>query len=406
MKSDTHVLLARQPIYNTKLEISAYELLFRSHYSSEVADFACGDKATGQVLLNAFGEAGLETICGKHPAFINFTKNLILELPPFDPDQYVIEILEDIEVDNQLIAALQKAKEQGARLALDDFILNQNSAPLLHMVDIVKIDVLALSKSQIEQFARVFIPRKLTLLAEKVETHEMYEFCKDLGFELFQGYFLSKPQNIQGHAIPDNKLIVLKLLKEIQDPEVTAAKLTDTLSQDPQMGYKLLKLVNSAAFARIQKCTSLQQAITLLGFNHIRSWVSLIALGNLEDKPLALRQTSLERAIICQKLGEKISGFSVYDYYTVGLFSLLDAFIDRPILEIIKSLNLPDAMVEALINNQGPLGLALHTAKCFQEARLDELREDQLSQYGLDIDCMNELYKQSLIESDQQVASL
>lgn len=406
MTSDNHVLLARQPIYNTKLEISAYELLFRSHYNSEVADFACGDKATGQVLLNAFGEAGLETICGKHPAFINFTKNLILELPPFDPDQYVIEILEDIEVDDQLIEALHKAKKQGARLALDDFILNQNSAPLLHMVDIVKIDVLALSKKQIEQFAKVFIPRKLVLLAEKVETHEMFEFCKNLGFELFQGYFLSKPQNIKGRAIPDNKLIVLKLLKEIQDPDITAEKLTDTLSQDPQMGYKLLKLVNSAAFARVQKCTSLQQAITLLGFNHIRSWVTLIALGNLEDKPLALRQTSLERAIICQKLGEKIGGFSVYDYYTVGLFSLLDAFIDRPILEIIKSLNLPDTMVEALIDNQGSLGLALHTATCFQEARLDDVKKDELSQYGLDIDGMNELYKQSLIESDLQVASL
>lgn len=406
MSQDTHVLLARQPIYNTQLEIAAYELLFRSHTHSEGADFVCGDKATSQVLLNAFGEAGLEAVCGKHPAFINFTKNLILELPPFDPEQYVIEILEDIEVDAKLIDALTHAKAKGARLALDDFILDHNSAPLLHLVDIVKIDVLALTLPQIERFAKVFIPRKLTLLAEKVETHEMYEFCKGLGFELFQGYFLSKPQNIEGHAVPDNKLVVLKLLKQVQDPEITASKLTDALSQDPQMGYKLLRLVNSAAFARVQKCTSLQQAITLLGFNHIRSWVVLIALGNLEDKPLALRQTSLERAIICQKLGGHIGDFSIYDYYTVGLFSLLDAFIDRPILEIIKSLNLPSAMVKALMNNQGTLGLALHTAKCLQEARLDELQEEKLKHHGLDLDTLNELYKQSLIESDQQAESL
>ncbi|MFY0699410.1 MAG: HDOD domain-containing protein [Bermanella sp.] len=406
MSQDTHVLLARQPIYNIQLEIAAYELLFRSHTHSEGADFVCGDKATSQVLLNAFGEAGLEAVCGKHPAFINFTKNLILELPPFDPEQYVIEILENIEVDAQLIDALTHAKAKGARLALDDFILDHNSAPLLHLVDIVKIDVLALTLPQIERFAKVFIPRKLTLLAEKVETHEMYEFCKNLGFELFQGYFLSKPQNIKGHAIPDNKMVVLKLLEKVQDPEITAAKLTDLLSQDPQMGYKLLRLVNSAAFARVQKCTSLQQAITLLGFNHIRSWVVLIALGNLEDKPLALRQTSLERAIICQKLGKEIGEYSVYDYYTVGLFSLLDAFIDRPILEIIKSLNLPSNMVKALMNNQGSLGLSLHTAKCLQEARLDDLKEEKLREYGLDLDALNELYKQSILESDQQAESL
>ena len=406
MSSNTHILLARQPIYNQNLEISAYELLFRSHSQSEEAQFTCGDKATSQVLLNAFGEAGLESLCGQHPAYINFTKKLILDLPSFDPEHYVIEILENIEVDNELIEALTKAKKQGSRLALDDFILDHNSAPLLHLVDIVKVDVLALTKLQIERFAKVFIPRKLTLLAEKVETHEMYEFCKGLGFELFQGYFLSKPQNIEGHAIPDNKLVVLNLIAKLQQPDVSAAELTDTLSRDPQLGYKLLKLVNSAAFARIQKCSSLQQAITLLGFRHIRSWVTLIALGNLEDKPLALRQTSLERAIICQKLGEKIGEHSVFDYYTVGLFSLLDAFIDRPILEIIKSLKLPNNMVKALMNNQGTLGLALHTAKCFQEARLDDLELEKLESYGLDLETMNELYKQSLIESDAQAESL
>lgn len=406
MSPNSHVLLARQPIYNKNLEISAYELLFRSHSQSDEAQFTCGDKATSQVLLNAFGEAGLESLCGQHPAYINFTKKLIMDLPSFDPAHYVIEILENIEVDNELIAALTQAKAQGSRLALDDFILDHNSAPLLHLVDIVKVDVLALTKLQIERFAKVFIPRKLILLAEKVETHEMYEFCKGLGFELFQGYFLSKPQNIEGQAIPDNKLVVLNLIAKLQEPDVSAAELTDTLSRDPQLGYKLLKLVNSAAFARIQKCTSLQQAIALLGFRHIRSWVTLIALGNLEDKPLALRQTSLERAIICQKLGEKIGDHSVFDYYTVGLFSLLDAFIDRPILEIIKSLKLPNSMVKALMNNQGTLGLALHTAKCFQEARLDDLELEKLESYGLDLETMNELYKQSLIESDAQAESL
>ncbi|MFY0639536.1 MAG: HDOD domain-containing protein [Bermanella sp.] len=406
MSTNSHVLLARQPIYNKNLEISAYELLFRSHSQSEEAQFTCGDKATSQVLLNAFGEAGLESICGQHPAYINFTKKLIMDLPSFDPENFVIEILENIEVDNELITALTKAKEQGSRLALDDFILDHNSAPLLHLVDIVKVDVLALTKLQIERFAKVFIPRKLILLAEKVETHEMYEFCKDLGFELFQGYFLSKPQNIEGQAIPDNKLVVLNLIAKLQEPDVSAAELTETLSRDPQLGYKLLKLVNSAAFARIQKCTSLQQAIALLGFRHIRSWVTLIALGNLEDKPLALRQTSLERAIICQKLGEKIGEHSIFDYYTVGLFSLLDAFIDRPILEIIKSLKLPNNMVKALMNSQGTLGLALHTAKCFQEGRLDDLKIEKLASYDLDLETMNKLYKQSLIESDAQAESL
>lgn len=406
MNTQGHALLARQPIYNRKLEIAAYELLFRADKNSVQATFTDGDSATSQVLLNAFGEAGLESLCGKHPAFINFTKKLILESPPFDPKQYVIEILEDIQVDDALIEALKTAKQLGAKLALDDFILDHNSAPLLHLVDIVKVDVLALTKQQIERFAKVFLPRKLKLLAEKIETHEMYEFCKELGYEYFQGYFLSRPQIIEGRAIPENKLVVLQLLRELQQPDISVESMTKTLSQDPQMGYKLLKLVNSAAFARIQKCSSLQQAVTMLGLNHIRSWAGLLALGSLEDKPLALRQASLERAILCEKLGTKLGGFPAHEYYTVGLFSLLDAFLDRPILEIIKSLNLPENMEDAILCKNGNLGLALDTAKCFQKGQLQDLQIDKLTAKGLDLAEMNELYKESLIESDQQISDI
>lgn len=402
MSNQQHVLLARQPIYNKKLEIHAYELLFRSNLMADSANFTCGDKATSQVLLNAFGEVGLSKICGNHKAYINFTKNLILELPPFDPSQFVIEILEDIEVDQTLIDALSAAKKRGSSLALDDFILNHNSAPLLHMVDVVKIDVLAMSRQHIERFAKAFIPRNIILLAEKIETHEMFEFCKDLGFELFQGYFLSKPQNIEGQSIPENKVIVLKLLKDVQDQNISASDLAETINQDPQISYKLLKLVNSAAFTRMQTCTSLQQAITLLGLKQLRSWVTLIALGNLEDKPAALHQASLERAVICQRLGEKIGGDSVFDYYTVGLFSLLDAYFDRPLLGIIKGLNLPETMIKAILNEQGGLGLALHSAKCFQKGKLDELKTIKLEQYNLSIEEINQLYKECIMESDAQ----
>jgi len=406
MQSSSQALLARQPIYNQALEVYAYELLFRGDASSLNAEFSCGDKATSQVILNAFGEAGLESICGQHPAFINFTKNLILDLPPFDPKHYVIEILEDIEVDDDLISALKAAKKAGAQLALDDFILDKNSAPLLTMVDIVKVDVLALTHEQIERFAKVFIPRNLVLLAEKVETHEMYQFCKDLGFQLFQGYFLSRPQIVEGKSMPDSKVVVLRLIKEMQDPEISVTQLTQILSQDPQMSYKLLKLVNSAAFARISKCTSLQQAITLLGLAHIRSWATLLALGNLDDKPMALRQASLERAILCEKIGREMKEFPAHDYYTVGLFSLLDAFLDRPILEIIKSLQLPSNMEEALVSGNSSLGLSLDTARCFQEGRLADIQTERLIQYGLDVETMDQLYKASLQEADQQVHAL
>ena len=287
MSSSTgqEALLARQPIYNRNLDIRGYELLFRGATPFDTNDQFDGDSATSRVLLNAFGEVGLEDICGPHPALINFTRNLILNLPPFDPKRYVIEILEDIQPDATLISALEDAKKAGAKLALDDFVLNHNSAPLLHLVDMIKVDVLQLSKDQIKRYADVFVPRKILLLAEKVESHDMYEYCASLGYHYFQGYFLSRPQIIEGKAVADNKLVVAKLLQELNNLEVEIPQLSKTLSLDPQLSYKLLSLVNSAAFARVNKCTSLQQALASLGLNNIRRWANLIALGKTNLKP-------------------------------------------------------------------------------------------------------------------------
>ncbi len=405
-KTQPDALLARQPIYNTKLEIWGYELLFRGSNLTNEANVQCGDSATSQVLLNAFGDNGLEGICGPHPALINFTKNLILDLPPFNPKKFIIEILEDIEVDDHLIQALIAAKKAGARLALDDFILNHNSAPLIHLVDIIKVDVLAVTPEQLKRYADVFIPRKLKLLAEKVETHEMFEYCKSLGYEYFQGYFLSRPQIVEGKQLADNKLVVLKLLKDLQNPNIEAKQLSETLSVDPQLCFKLLTLVNSAAFARVNKCTSVQHAIAALGFNMIRSWASLIAMGRLEDKPAALHHSSIERAVFCQSLGETLGEYDGFEYYTVGLFSMLDAYLDIPIKAVIEKLHLSDELKDAILNQSSKLGVALNVAKCYQEGRLHDLNFDKLARLGLDQGQMHSHYATAIQEADRLINSL
>lgn len=399
-------LLARQPVYETSMEIWGYELLFRDSNQDNSAKIKSGDSATSEVLLNAFEQDGLDSICGQHPALINFTKNLILDLPPFDPKHFIIEILEDIEVDDNLIQALTAAKKAGARLALDDFVLNHNSAPLLHLADIIKVDVLGITREQIQRYADVFLPRKMIMLAEKVETHEMFEFCKDLGYTLFQGYFLSRPQIIQGKKIPSNKLVVLNLLKELQNPDIHLSDLATTLSVDPQLSYKLLTMVNSAAFARVAKCSSLQQAVAAMGLNMVKSWASLIALGKLDDKPLSLSQTSLERANFCQAMGKTLGEFDQYDYYTVGLFSLLDAYLDIPITEVLEKLHLDDIHSDAILKGDGKLGLALKIATCYQQGKLEDLDEEKLAELGLDQAQLNEHYRQAISVTDELIKEI
>ena len=405
---NSHVLLARQPIYDRDLNIWGYELLFRSSTRNlaEISSHAAGDAATSEVLLNAFGEAGLYEITGDRPALINFTRKLIFNLPPFDPTRYAIEILENIDTDAELIRALQKAKQNGTQLILDDFILNHRSAPLLHLADMIKVDVLAISETTIAKYAKVFLPRNIKLLAEKVETYDMYQYCKSLGYQYFQGYFLSRPQIIHGRKISENKLVVLKMLAELQKEDVSLQEVSRILEQDPQLSYKLLRLVNSAAFARVAKCSSLQQAVTLLGLAHIRSWAGLIAMGTLEDKPEALRQQSIERALMCQSIGKKIGHHDAQEYYTIGLFSLLDAFLDLPLDDILDRLQLPNVFTNALLSNEGFMGMALQTTLHYERGAFSQVDFKALEHFGITPEFLDASHRDAISKADILIKDL
>src|SRR5690606_34890023 len=283
--SELWPLLARQPIFNRKMQVVAYELLCRN-YDIDFTSPEGGDTASSQVLLHTFTDLSIQSVVGKHQAFINFTRTLLLAPPPFHQDQLVIEVLEGQKVDAQMLHSLKLLREQGYTIALDDFELTTETEGLIPYADIIKLDVLQLSPEKLLNHIAYLKPLGITLLAEKVETYEMLEFCKEAGFDLFQGYFLARPKIIKGRKITENKQAVLQLLSILHDPEVSLDKVERLISHDPMLSYKLLRLVNSAAYALPRTIESLRQAITLLGLNIIKNWINLLAMANLGDKPL------------------------------------------------------------------------------------------------------------------------
>src|SRR5690606_38576097 len=150
-----------------------------------------------------------------------------------------------------------------------------------------------------------------------------------VGFDLFQGYFLARPKIIKGCKITENKQAVLQLLSVLHDPEVSLDRVEKLVARDPMLSYKLLRLVNSAAFALPRTIESLRQAITLLGLDIIKNWVNLLAMANLGDKPIELSIAALTRARMCEIIAAKMTGRPRQDtFFTVGLLSTLDAFMD------------------------------------------------------------------------------
>ncbi len=191
----SEIQLARQPIFKVDLKVYAYELLFRRAGTSE-ANVIDGDHATSRVLLNTFVEMNTEQVIGEFPAFINITENMLrsgaVKILPHD--RVVLEILEDVNPDEEIIKSVKELSKLGFKIALDDFVWGSEWVPLIEIADYIKIDIMAMERPEVEELVEQLKPYNCRLLAEKFESHDEFEWCRDLGFELFQGYFLSKPR--------------------------------------------------------------------------------------------------------------------------------------------------------------------------------------------------------------------
>lgn len=377
------IYIGRQPIFDRDLEVYAYELLFRSGSLNQAADANApfdGDRATSQVIVNAFIEIGLDQIVGNRRAFINLTRSFVTAATPlpFPQDRVVLEILEDIEPDAEVLAGLRTLAGQGYQMALDDFVFQEDRRALLEVAHIVKIDLMAVPRETLQAEVARLRRHDVRLIAEKVETREDFEQCRELGFDYFQGYFLSRPNIVQGRQLPPNRLAVLQLLARLQDPQADAGDIERLVAQDVALSYKLLRYINSAFFALPKKIESIRQAVIYLGTRAIRTWVSLLVVAGLDDKPAALVAQAMQRARMCELLAQRARRPQPDAYFTVGLFSLLEALLDAPLESILDTLPFSDGIRDALLRQEGPYGEALACVIAYERGHFLKARFDRL----------------------------
>jgi len=311
--------------------------------------------------VNTFLELGLDTLVGSKRAFVNLTRDFLLQdySLVFPADRVALEVLEDVAVDADVLAALRNLSAQGYIIALDDFFYQERLRPLVELADIIKIDVLASGRTTVAEQVKLLRQYDVQLLAEKVETQEDFTYYKTLGFEYFQGYFFCRPDVIKGQRSPTNRLMILELLAKFQHPGTTFRELEALISRDVSLSYKVLRAANAAIYTRARKVESIQQAVQLVGLTAITNIVSLFLLANIDDKPHELLITAMVRAKMCEQLAKLMQQSNSATFFTVGLLSVLDAFMDRPMLDILPALPLADEIVEALLSHTGMLGAIL-----------------------------------------------
>ncbi|MGE0081424.1 MAG: EAL and HDOD domain-containing protein [Thiohalomonadaceae bacterium] len=371
------IYVGRQPIYDGDLEVFAYELLFRCP-GRPLPD---GDAMTGQIILNAVMDMGLDAVAGERFVFINLSAGFLdghYQLP-FPPHRVALEVLEDVEPTPVVLATLEELAQRGFTIALDDFRFRPGIEPLLRYARLVKLDVLSMSEGELREHVERLRRHGVRLVAEKVESFEEFELCRELGFDYFQGYFLAKPHIIQSRSLSANRLVLLQLLARMHDPAVEFKELEEIIVRDVGLAYRLLRYVNSAAFALRRPVDSVRHALLMLGMDAVRNWASLILLSRVDDKPRDLLDTALIRAKMCEHLARERNRPDPEHYFTTGLLSVLDALMNQPMERLVEGLPLVQEIKIALVHRQGAIGDVLNHVLYYERAAWDLLENTDLA---------------------------
>ena len=393
--------LARQPIFDRSLRVVAYELLFRSD-SSNRANIVNPAQATAQLLLNACVSIGLPNLVGSCQAFVNLPREFLTgEIPlPINSEQLVLEILEDVVIDAELIAGVGKLRELGHILALDDVIYEPRLEPLLQLAHIVKMELPKLPREDWESHLQRFRQYPVRILAEKVETEAEFELCRDLGFDLFQGYFFCRPKMIPGRQLHPAQSAVLRLLGQLSNPTISMAAIEEIFRADVALSYKLLKYINSSKFGMRRQIDSLRQAIQLIGTQGVRTIAMLVAVGGLESQRPELLAMTIRRALHCEKLARGLATVDSGECFTAGLISALDTLLGKPLPEIVSELSVSDSISHAVLQHAGPIGEVVGCAMAH-----DRLEGDAVPCGSLTAQAVLDAFIDSIVETDQLLAT-
>ena len=385
------IFITRQPIYDEALHAVAYELLFQN--LAEDDSHIDYDDATTEVLINSLVEVGLPNIAENKLAFISISPKYIRgDLPiALEETNVVLQIAAQFANLERLPEQLRKLKDDGFPIALKGFLFDNDTVGLAALADYVKVDISRFSQEELQQqIALLKSVNGVTIIAEKVATQNDYARCKELGFDQFQGYFFCEPNVIKGHRTPTSRLAVLHLLAEIQNPNVTFSDLEKLIARDVTLSYRILRYINSALYALPRKIESIRHALTMLGLRAVKNWVTVLAQSKFDDKPYELMITSLIRGRMCEILAENLA-IKHEATFVVGLFSTLDALLDRPMEEVLNDLPLTEEVNQAILEKQGPLGQILQYAMAYEQGDWE-----QLPDLGLDNTTIKNAYLEAI----------
>ncbi|HCY63175.1 MAG TPA: EAL domain-containing protein [Oxalobacteraceae bacterium] len=402
MQHSREFFLGRQPILSRAQQLVAYELLFRGAASGPAC--VIDDVAATATVMAHVSELGLENVVGDSLGFVNIDATVLMSdfIGFLPPDKVVLEILETVKVTPQIIERIKELGQAGYCFALDDVVIqSEDVRQLLPWVQYIKIDIMGMPSHTLHGLARQLRLEGKKLLAEKVETHEEFQTCLDLGFDYFQGYYFARPLVLSGKKLSPSQMAIVQLMSQIIADEDSTV-LEHTIKRDVSLSLNLIRLANTAAVGAGRHIESIGQALMVVGRVQLQRWLQILLYAGSSDgdglkSPLLGLATTRGKLLelITQKRYPGERSLSEKSF-TVGIMSLMDALFGLSMEQVLEHLIVAPEVRDALLFRRGEFGDMLKLAEYIE--RLEQagpLVSPTLQKVGLSAQDLAEIQVQA-----------
>lgn len=387
--ANAQVLLVRQPVFDHEQRVVGYELL-GSGATSDLNLMASDE--SGELILSIYTTLSEQGEEKRVPGFVSIPESMILndQLPQLPARQVVMQVNSDDATRSKLLPKLESLVADGYRIALKVEKLTKSMIPLLDIVQIARIDVSLKSPEDIKKWVKVLRQHKVAVMAIQIASMEQLGECIDAGCKLFEGSFLSKPKAVKGRRINANEVALIQLIQSLQKPNVKPEEIEQLVMRDPVLTYKLLRIVNSAAYSLVRKVESIAEAVVMLGMEQVKKWATLIAATSHNEKPEELSRTLLIRGRMCELIAEGMKYPNPSGFFMAGMMSGFHLMLDISPEELMNQIPLGEDIQKAVRDRAGLMGATIDHAIAYESGDWDKLPSD------FDSALFESAYRQSL----------
>jgi c-di-GMP phosphodiesterase len=371
----TRPLLTRHPVYDGTGEVYGFAL---------TANGDADHRSAARALVQGVTAGLLDGLAGGGRLVVDVTPRALEDVGGLLPAPVVtVAIGHDVLPTADLIGQLVAFRARGGQVMLRGFVPHDPRSELLAHADLVGVELSG--DAHLGRLPTRGHAGGLPLLGEGIDSREAFDVAREIGCAYFRGGVFVGTAVLEGTDPPGFRPVHLALLEAVSRPELDFADLERVTKQDIALTHAFLRYVNAAHFGWRRSIESLAHAFVLLGETAVRSWATLVVLADVAaDTPQQLAVTAAVRARFCELLGAQARvGAQPIDLFTLGMFSLIDALVRRPMREALGELPLSEEVRTALLGGDNALRRVLDAVVAYEAGEWDALGE-ALDALGID----------------------